>query len=222
MIVLIYDEVSGQMEKLVRSCCDDMPYTSDGVLSVDAFRANSSTQLMWTTKQFLESVNVSFHELNVPFEVLHGFSRVWEHFEEEQFAHKLGTALSGGQNLNIKRRQQLLKNLEAQGDVTYVQDFDHAPSIVHFHQCFNPSSATIVFETIQQGSIGVSVCALQDALWYLGYDIPVINGLFDEMLKQEVMSFQKSNGLDVDGICGAATWTALMQIIDPEELRYNV
>ena len=59
-------------------------------------------------------------------------------------------------------------------------------------------------------------------MWYLGYDVPVINGLFDGMLKQEVMSFQKSNGLDVDGICGAATWTALMQIIDPEELRYNV
>jgi hypothetical protein len=222
MILLIYNEETGQMEKMSRSCHEDMPYTTDGVLTVDSFRANSRTQLMWSTKQFLKSVNDSFHQLKVPFDVIHGFSRIWEHFEEENFAHKLGTALTGGQNLNSLRRKQLLKDLEMQGDYTHIQDFDHAPAIVHFHQSFDPASSIIVFETIQMGSVGVSVCALQDALWYLGYEIFSINGIFDEQLKQQVLSFQKMSGLDEDGIVGVNTWTALMQLIDPEEIRYNV
>ena len=222
MILLIYNEETGQMEKSNRSCDEDMPYTTDGVLTVDMFRANSSTQLMWSTKQFLESVNVSFHELGVPFDVMHGFSRVWEHFDDEQFAHKLGTALTGGQNLNSLRRRRLLKDLEIQGDYTSVQDFDLAPSIVHFHQCFDPTSSVIVFQTVQVGSVGVSVCALQDALWYLGYEVERINGIFNEQLKQQVLDFQRMSGLDEDGVVGVNTWTALMQLIDPEEIRYNV
>lgn len=222
MIVLIYNEETGQMEKMIRNCCENMPYTRDGVLSVDSFRGRSNTQVVWSTKMFMESVNESFHELGVPFEVIHGFSRAWEHFDNEQFAHKLGTALTGGQNLNSRRKQQLLKDLEAQDDYTYIHDFDHGPSVVHFHQAFDSLGSSIVFQKVQQGSVGVSVCALQDALWFLGYDIPSINGVFDELLDTEVRRFQRVAGLDEDGIAGINTWTALMQIIDPEEIRYKV
>lgn len=222
MILLIYHEETGQMEKLERDCCENMPYTTDGVLSVEAFRGKSNTRLMWSTKRFLESVNESFHKLGVPFVVEHGFSRVWERFENEQFAHKLGTALTGGQNLNSRRKVQLIKNLESQDDYTRVQDFDHAPSIIHFHQSFDPASDVIVFQRISQGSVGVSVCALQDALWFLGYDIASINGVFDEHLENELKSFQRAVGLSVDGIAGLNTWTYLMQLLDPDEIRYKV
>ena len=222
MILLIYNEETNQMEKMIRSCHENMPYTTDGVLTVDAFRADSSSQLMWSTKLFLESVNDSFHQLNVPFEIRHGFCRVWEHFENQQFAHQLGTAISGGQNLNSLRRKRLLKDLENQEVYTGIQDFDLDPSIVQFEQCFKPSSSVIVFQTVEKGSIGVSVCALQDALWYLGYEIAAITGIFDEQLDQQVRSFQRVSGLDVDGIVGVNTWTSLMQLIDPEEIRYNV
>ncbi|MBQ4344223.1 MAG: peptidoglycan-binding protein [Erysipelotrichaceae bacterium] len=222
MVVLVYNEVSGQMEKYKRDCHENMPYTTDGVLTVDSFRAKSNTRLLWSTKRFLESVNESFHHLNVPFEVEHGFSRVWERFENEHFAHKLGTAIAGGENLNSRRKQQLLKELEMQEDYTYLQDFDHAPSIIHFHQSFDPVSDLIVFQKVQRGSVGVSVCALQDALWFLGYEISSINGIFDAQLERELRSFQRSSGLDVDGISGNQTWTYLMQILDPEEIRYKV
>ncbi len=222
MIILIYNEETGQMEKFERDCSENMPYTKDNVLTVDAFRADSNTRLLWSTKQFLESVNESFHQLKVPFEVEHGFSRVWEHFENEQFAHKLGTALSGGANLNGRRKVQLLKDLEAQEDYTGIQDFDHAPSIIHFHQSFDPVSDVIVFSQVSNGSVGVSVCALQDALWFLGYDISSINGIFDDALEKELVSFQMTSGLSADGIAGINTWTYLMQILDPEEIRYKV
>lgn len=222
MIVLIYNDETGQMERMSRDCSENMPYTTDHVLTVESFRGRSSSRLLWSTKSFLESVNESFHQLNACFDVMHGFSRVWERFENEQFAHKLGTALSGGQNLNSRRKEQLIKDLEEQDDYTFIQDFDHMPSIVHFHQMTDSSSDVIVFETVQKGSVGVSVCALQDALWYLGYDIPSINGIFDENLEHELISFQRSNGLSVDGIAGVNTWTSLMQILDPEEIRYMV
>ncbi len=222
MIILIYNEETGQMEKWERDCYENMPYTTDGVLTVESFRSDSNTRLLWSTKQFLESVNESFHQLSVPFEVEHGFSRVWEHFENEQFAHKLGTALSGGENLNARRKVQLLKDLEAQDDYTSIQDFDLAPSIIHFHQSFDSVSDVIVFSKISNGSVGVSVCALQDALWFLGYDIPSIDGIFDSVLEKELKSFQRTNGLSADGIAGANTWTYLMQVLDPEEIRYKV
>ena len=222
MILLIYNEVTGQMEKMQRDCDEDMPYTSDGVLTVGAFRGDSSSRLLWSTKGFLESVNESFHQLEAPFVVEHGFSRVWEHFDNEQFAHKLGTALTGGMNLNARRKVQLLKNLEAQDDYTFIQDYDNGPSIVHFHQAFDSLGSVIVFQKVQNGSVGVSVCALQDALWFLGYDIPSINGIFDDNLKTQLESFQRTNGLSVDGVAGLNTWTLLMQILDPEEIRYKV
>lgn len=222
MIVLVYNEEKGQMEKFERDCYENMPYTTDGVLTVDSFRGKSNTRLLWSTKLFLKSANESFHRLKVPFEVTHGFSRAWEHFENEQFAHKLGTAITGGQNLNARRKEAFLKELEMQDDYTFLQDFDHAPSIIHFHQCFDPISDVIVFSKVQQGSVGVSVCALQDALWALGYEVASINGIFDDQLEQELRRFQSTCGLSADGIAGAETWKMLMQILDPEEIRYKV
>lgn len=222
MILLIYNEDTGQMERMQRDCHENMPYTTNGVLTVESFRGKSGSRLLWSTKSFLESVSESFQTLHCPFEVTHGFSRVWERFENEQFAHKLGTALTGGQNLNERRKVQLRKDLEVQQDYTWIQDGDLMPSVVHFHQTIDSVSDVIVFERMQKGSVGTSVCALQDALWFLGYDIPSINGIFDHQLDQELRSFQMSNGLSVDGIAGINTWTLLMQILDSEEIRYKV
>ncbi len=61
--------------------------------------------------------------------------------------------------------------------------------------------------TIQRGSTGEAVTALQNRLIALGYAIAA-DGSFGQKTENAVRMFQASKGLTVDGICGPATWAA--------------
>ncbi len=61
--------------------------------------------------------------------------------------------------------------------------------------------------TIQRGSTGEVVTALQNRLIALGYAIAA-DGSFGQKTENAVRMFQASKGLTVDGICGPATWAA--------------
>jgi peptidoglycan hydrolase-like protein with peptidoglycan-binding domain len=53
--------------------------------------------------------------------------------------------------------------------------------------------------------------ALQQQLVQLGYYKGTVNGVFDSATQEAVMSFQRDRGLEVDGIVGSATESALYQ-----------
>lgn len=63
--------------------------------------------------------------------------------------------------------------------------------------------------TLRVGSAGPEVQAAQQALAALAYQLDV-DGLFGPKTRDVVGAFQRSRGLDVDGIIGAATWAALL------------
>lgn len=63
-------------------------------------------------------------------------------------------------------------------------------------------------ETVKLGSKGSAVTKLQTALLNAGYKITV-DGIFGNETDGVVRSYQKENGLKVDGIVGSATWTAI-------------
>lgn len=62
-----------------------------------------------------------------------------------------------------------------------------------------------------KGSRGVPVFALQDRLKELGYSISQ-TGVFDYQTEEAVRQFQRTNGLDVDGVAGRNTQTLLYSV----------
>jgi peptidoglycan hydrolase-like protein with peptidoglycan-binding domain len=59
---------------------------------------------------------------------------------------------------------------------------------------------------LKEGSTGVAVRQLQQALKDLGYDPHGIDGHFGPRTKAAVEAFQRANDLTVDGIVGDITW----------------
>ncbi len=79
-------------------------------------------------------------------------------------------------------------------------------------QSTTPASAADPVPTdavLRPGARGDSVKALQTALLALGYSAGNADGIFGTATEQAVTAFQKSAGLDEDGIAGAATIAAI-------------
>lgn len=59
---------------------------------------------------------------------------------------------------------------------------------------------------------GDDVCALQERLLELGYDVGRADGVFGPQAETALRSFQRDYGLLVDGVCGPGTMRALRQL----------
>ena len=81
------------------------------------------------------------------------------------------------------------------------------PTWVHIDKRYGtPACPTGGYPVIRQGSRGVYVMVLQDALNYLGFNAGNIDGLFGANTRRAVINFQRANGLSRDGIVGCNTW----------------
>ena len=63
---------------------------------------------------------------------------------------------------------------------------------------------------LRLGQTGSDVKELQGYLKTIGYTYVEVNGTFDKNTERAVLDIQKKNGLDVDGIVGEYTWTAVI------------
>jgi lysozyme len=68
-----------------------------------------------------------------------------------------------------------------------------------------------IFESVREGEISQKVGNIQKLLKIKGFYQGAIDGKFAASTKASVISFQKSKGLDADGIAGLKTWTALIR-----------
>ncbi|MBR6187113.1 MAG: peptidoglycan-binding protein [Clostridia bacterium] len=66
------------------------------------------------------------------------------------------------------------------------------------------------YATLRRGMYGTPVQQMQKALRELGYYSGVADGYFGEATENAVKSFQRSNGLEVDGVAGPATLRTLL------------
>ncbi|GAB6153385.1 NlpC/P60 family protein [Desulfosporosinus burensis] len=62
---------------------------------------------------------------------------------------------------------------------------------------------------LKLGSSGPDVVELQTKLNYVGFNVGKADGIFGNMTQQGVMTFQKDNGLTVDGLVGPMTAKSL-------------
>jgi peptidoglycan hydrolase-like protein with peptidoglycan-binding domain len=72
------------------------------------------------------------------------------------------------------------------------------------------SSDPGTFPVLQPGDRGPTVVKLQERLTKAGFDCGAADGDFGPRTEQAVRAFQTSRQLDVDGIVGRQTWTALL------------
>ena len=72
------------------------------------------------------------------------------------------------------------------------------------------TKVTIKVSVLKKKAKGDSVRALQGILNAHGFDCGEVDGSFGGKTEKAVKSFQESTDLKVDGIVGAATWTALL------------
>jgi peptidoglycan hydrolase-like protein with peptidoglycan-binding domain len=71
------------------------------------------------------------------------------------------------------------------------------------------STACGAFSCLKQGASGPEVEYLQRQLQAAGFDPGPVDGFFSPRTKAALMAFQRSKGLEVNGITGPRTWSAL-------------
>lgn len=76
--------------------------------------------------------------------------------------------------------------------------------------------------TLCTGSRGEDVRILQENLRQLGFLNDAVDGIFGTNTNAAVRSFQKAQGLSVDGVVGAGTWAALGAAMPQEEEEPSV
>lgn len=207
--VLVYNNQTGMMERYNRELYDPMPYVSGNTLTVGEFRAKSNSDLIWTTRGAMEAWNKTRAAWGKPIYVGYAFRRIGEGGHADQSQHYAGVAFDVAQNLDNAGRNQL-RNLAQDLNVwSYVEPAYLTPTWVHFDARLEPPACSAGYPMVRQGSRGVYVCILQDALNTVGSYSVGVDGIFGLKTLNAVRAFQRANGLMADGIVGCTTWTVL-------------
>lgn len=210
MKILVYNPSTNKMETYYRELNESMPYSKDNFLTVGEFRANSKTDLLWTDRRAIEAFNRLRELYGKPIPVGYAFKRISEGGHTGMSQHYAGVAFDVGQRLDNEQRS-IIRNIAKNYRLfTYVEPENLTPTWVHIDKrILPPACPTGGYPVVKQGSKGVYVAVLQDALNNLGYNAGIIDGVFGNNTKNAVVRYQASKGLARDGIVGCNTWNTL-------------
>lgn len=76
--ILVYNNSTNRMETYNRGLSEAMPYVSNRTLTVREFRANSSSNILWTTTLTMNAWNSFRYVYGSPIFVGFAFKRCWE------------------------------------------------------------------------------------------------------------------------------------------------
>ena len=210
MLIYIYNPDTNSIEKYTRSLSDPMPYTNDHTLRVREFRGSSSSTLLWSDKRFLTTWNNFRSYYGKSIYVGYCFKRIWEGGHGRQSQHYAGGSFDTGQNLSASGRRALYNSAVNFGSWTYVEPISQTPTWIHFDRRLRPSACSSGgYVSVRNGSRGVYVLILQDALNALGFTGSGLDGIFGSSTQDAVKRFQRRYGLSADGIVGCSTWSSL-------------
>ena len=210
MRIFVYNRDTKQIEKYTRDLDEPMPYTTDYHLKVSEFHSNSVSSLIWSDKRFLQTYDNFRKYYGKPIYVGYCYKRIWEGGHGKQSQHYAGGAFDTGQNLNPADLAALREAARKFGSWSYVEPASSAPTWVHMDKRLSPPACPGGgFISLSQGSRGVYVLILQDALNAVGVTGSGLDGVFGESTKDAVMKFQKANGMTADGLVGCSTWQSL-------------
>lgn len=204
--ILVYNNDSNRMETYYRELSQAMPYNSNRTLTVGEFRGVSNSNILWTDLRCMEAWNSFRYLYGRGIHVGYAFRRPWEGGHGTLSQHYAGLAFDVGQNLTPTGRATMRNLAINSGIWNYVEPASLTPRWVHFDERQVASG----YPLVRQGSRGVYVCILQDALINLGYNTGGLDGVFGARTLASVREYQSSRGLSVDGLVGTNTWRTLM------------
>lgn len=119
--------------------------------------------------------------------------------------------LAGNNTFNKLDNLLSLKNQPKAQSYDFTYDFKSLQKLIGAVQDNIAGSETLgKCPLIKYGSNGEIVRWVQNRLNHLGFNCGTADGIFGNMTKQAVMSFQQSKGLSSDAIIGNNTWTKLL------------
>lgn len=205
--ILVFNNVTNRMETFFRGETASMPYNSNRTLTVREFRGASKSGLLWTDRRCMQAWNSFRYIYGRPIYVGFAFKRPWEGGHGNLSQHYAGLAFDVGQNLDEAGRNAMRNLAINSGIWNFVEPASLTPRWVHFDERQVASG----YPLVRQGSRGVYVCILQDALTTLGYNTGGLDGVFGVRTREAVVQFQNISNLTKDGIVGNNTWNVLMQ-----------
>lgn len=207
--VLVFNNSTGRMETYQRNLSDAMPYNVNRTLSVREFRANSRSNIIWTSTNTMTAWNNFRARWGSPIHVGACFRRIGENRHADQSQHYAGTAFDVGQNLNNTQRSSM-RNLAISSRIwAHVDPASATPTWVHFDMRQGPPACAAGFPTLRRGAVSNYVCTLQDALQTNNWLGAQLDGNFGPITEEAVRAFQRSVNLTADGVVGCNTWRAL-------------
>lgn len=207
--VLVYNHFAGTMDRYALQLYNPMPYISGSTLTVREFRGQSNSNVIWTDSRAMLAWNATRAAWGQPIHVGYAFRRIGEGGHSNQSQHYAGMAFDVAQNLSSASRNLLRNTASRIGVWTYVEPAYLTPTWVHFDARLAPPACSAGYPLLRQGSKGVYVATLQDALGTVGIPAVGIDGLFGPTTRNAVITFQRENGLSADGVVGCLTWTRL-------------
>ncbi len=221
MKILVYNPSTNKMEVYYKTDNQSMPYAPN--LSVKEFKGSTKRNVIWTDKRLLDNFQTLRRAYGFPIKVGYGFKSIREGGHTGQSQHYAGTALDIGQGYTNAERKKIRDLAKRLGIFGYIEPEILTPSWIHIDsRSGKPACSTGGYPLIKQGSVGVYVATLQDALDALGYDLGNIDGYFGNATKNAVMRFQRVNGLSVDGIVGCNTWKKIVEKIKPLQTSKSI
>ena len=208
--ILVYNRNSNRVETYYRGLSEAMPYIANRTLTVREFRSNSSSNILWTSRDTMISWNNFRNLYGRGIFVGFAFKRPWEGGHANQSQHYAGTAFDVGHNLSNAGRLAMRNLAASSGFWGYVEPIELTPRWVHF----DDRTTAAGYPTVRYGNKGNYVCVGQDALNALGYGTGGLDGIFGTQTRNAVLTFQSRNGLSADGILGPLTWSRLMSQVN--------
>lgn len=208
-IVLVYNDIRRRMERYRLNENDPMPYSSGNNMSVHDFRGRSTGEYLWTDRRAMDSWNKQVALWGRPIYIGEAFKRPFEGGFEHFSQHYAGVAFDIGQNLSVSEIDALNTSCRNSGLWVYVSRQTN-PDAVHVDKRSGPAScAAVPYPLLRRGAVNQYVCILQDCINVVGYRL-ALDGVFGRNTESGVKAYQRTRGLQQDGIVGCNTWYALM------------
>jgi hypothetical protein len=209
MKVLVFNNRNSRMERYELAGGDPMPYVTNATMTVDEFRGKSGSNIIWTDRRAMEAWNKTRSSWGSPIYIGYAFRRIGENGHAAQSQHYAGVSFDLAQNIGNEGRRRLRDLASRLGVWSYIEPASLTPTWVHLDARQGPPACSAGYPKLKNGSKGVYVCVLQDALSTLGVKLSAIDGIFGPATRNAVMAYQRANGLTADGIVGCGTWRRL-------------
>lgn len=129
--ILIYNQDTNKIERYEKDANDAMPYVTGNTLTVKEFRGSSKSNILWTTKSFMQAWNSLRRMWGKTIYVGYAFKRIWQGGHSGMSQHYAGLAMDIAQTFSNSERNRLRELAIDSKLFTYVEPKALTPTWVN-------------------------------------------------------------------------------------------